>query len=94
MADALEFDIGALDSLTVEQIEWMEEALGGVSLTEVLPTPENPNRPWGKVLRAFAYASVKTDNPEFTVADAGKIVVRLNGTSPNPPTKRAPRKRG
>ena len=87
MADELTFDLGSLDSMTVEQIEWMEEALGA-SLTSALPTPQEPDKPMGRLLRAFAYATARANDPDFTIEDAGKLRVTFGGEAV-PPT--APR---
>jgi hypothetical protein len=79
----LTFNFEALNDLTIEQIEWMEDALGG-SLSAHLPTPDNPDRPMGRVLRAFGYAVMRAENPDFTVEDAGKL--RVSFADSDPPT--------
>lgn len=67
-------DVFDLDSLTVEEVEILEEVTG-VSMDEAFA----PGRPKGRALRALAYISGRRADPEFTLEDAGKVRLALSG---------------
>lgn len=71
------FDLGAVDDFTVEQVEWMYEILEGA--------PDPPPR--SLMLRAFAYATLKAENPDATVEDAKKMKVKFGVPPTVPPTR-------
>ena len=67
------FDIAEIDidTLKIREIEELEE-IAGVSV-DSLDDPEDPK---GKVMRALAYIVKKRENPDFTLEDAGELVIK------------------
>lgn len=66
-----------LDSLTVGEIEEIEE-ITGCPIDKVF----DADRPRGKALRAIGFVVKRRDNPAFTLEDAGNLVVRLGEPDP------------
>lgn len=68
-----------LDALTVAEIEVIEEIVGA-------PIDEafGVGKPRGKALRALGFVVKKRENPDFTLEDAGNLVVKL--AEPDPTT--------
>jgi hypothetical protein len=66
--DALELD---LDTLKIREIEELEE-LTGVSVDML----QEPGQPKGLVLKVMAYLSRKRTDPDFTLEQAGELVLR------------------
>lgn len=69
----------SLDSLRVHEIEAIEEITG-------LPIDEAfaHGKPRGKAMRALGYVVRKRDNPDFTIEDAGNLIVHLGESSADP----------
>jgi hypothetical protein len=59
-----------LDSLTIEEIEFVEDYTG-YAIDEI----QQPGVKKGKLLRAFAYVQERRTNPSFSLEDAGKLNV-------------------
>lgn len=59
------------DSLTIDEIDLIEETAGS-DLDEIVAGRIRK----GKVLRAFALVALRRDNPDATLADAGKVDVK------------------
>ena len=76
MPEYLEVDI---ESLTVADIEAIEEILE--EPLDVYLDAKNP-RPRGKLLRAFGYVVKRRDNPDFTIEDAGNLIVKMAEPDP------------
>lgn len=76
MSDELSIE---LESLTVGEIEEIEE-ITGYPIDKVF----DGDRPRGKVLRAIGFVVKRRENPDFTLEDAGRLVVRL--AEPDPTT--------
>ena len=55
-----------LDDLTLDEIEALEEAAGGVPFSEI-------NYGSSKGMRAFTYVLMKRENSELTLADVGSV---------------------
>lgn len=70
-----------LGELRVSEIEQIEEIVG-VPIDQAF----GANNPRGKALRALGYVVKKRENPEFTIEDAGNLIVRL---AEDPPTSAA-----
>ena len=66
-AIATEIDI---NSLTIDELDLVEEVTGA-PLEDVMAGKARAT----KVLRAFALVALRRDNPEATLADAGKVDV-------------------
>ncbi len=66
-----------IESLTVAEIETIEEIVG-----ESVDTAFGEGKPRGKLLRAIGYVVKKRENPEFTIEDAGNLVVKLSDSDP------------
>ncbi len=66
--DPVEVDI---ETLKIREIEELEE-ISGMSV-DSLDTGDVPK---GKLLRALAYIVKKRDNPDFTLEDAGELVIK------------------
>lgn len=62
-----------LDSLTLNEIIALEELTGEAmpSIGELLTS----GKPVGKTLRAIAYIVKRRENPEFTLEQAGDLVI-------------------
>jgi hypothetical protein len=69
--DVVDFDLSALNDLTIEEIEMVEDIIDA-------PIDELSSKGMkkGKVLRALAYINARRTNPEFTLEEAGKFRVR------------------
>lgn len=68
-----------LEALTVAEIETIEEIVGA-PIDKVFVE----DRPRGKALRALGYVIRRRENPDFTIEDAGNLIVRL--AEPDPTT--------
>lgn len=68
-----------LDSITIAEIEEIEEA-AGAPFDQVFQS----DKPKGKMLRAMAYVIMRRDNPDLTWEEAGKVVIRLGGEEDDP----------
>lgn len=68
-----------LDALRIREIEELEEIIDG-PFDQALAD----GRPKGKALRAIAYIVKRRENPDFTMEDAGELVIRLVGSSVDP----------
>ena len=66
-----------LDSLTVAEIETIEEIIEA-------PVDEAfaAGKPRGKTLRAIGFVMKRRENPDFTLEDAGNLVVKLSEPDP------------
>lgn len=69
-----------LDSLTIDEMETMEE-ITGAPFDEAF----GAGKPKAKVLRALAFIIKRREDPDFTLEDAGKLAIRLDA-DPVPPT--------
>jgi|13_taG_2_1085334.scaffolds.fasta_scaffold127592_2 hypothetical protein len=67
MAERLELNF---DDLTIGEIEEIEE-LTGRSIQSI----QDPEAPMGSTLRVLAYIIKRRDNPEFSLEDAGDLIV-------------------
>jgi hypothetical protein len=72
MADDETFKID-INSLRIREIEDIEE-ITGVSLAESF---SGTGKPMGKVLRALGYVVKRRENPDFTLEQAGELVISL-----------------
>lgn len=72
--DPLEVDI---ETLKIREIEELEE-ISGMSVDNL----EDSDVPKGKLLRALAYIVKRRENPEFTLEEAGELVIQT--ASPDP----------
>lgn len=70
-----------LKTLKIREIEEIEEILG-----EAMDVAFAQGRPKGKALRAVGYILRRRDNPDFTLEDAGELVINLTGDSVPDPT--------
>jgi hypothetical protein len=66
--DPVEVDI---ETLKIREIEELEE-ISGMSVDSL----DADDAPKGKLLRALAYIVKKRENPDFTLEDAGELVVK------------------
>tara|TARA_Y100001963_G_scaffold130593_1_gene187042 strand:- start:1288 stop:1539 length:252 start_codon:yes stop_codon:yes gene_type:complete len=66
--DPVEVDI---EALKIREIEELEE-ISGMSVDNL----EADDAPKGKLLRALAYIVKKRENPDFTLEDAGELVIK------------------
>lgn len=66
-----------LGELRVSEIEAIEEIIEGP-----IDKAFGENAPRGKALRALGYVVKRRENPDFTLEDAGNLIVRLNDTDP------------
>lgn len=69
-----------LDELKVREIIAIEDALG-----ESIDTAFAAGKPKGRVLQAIGLVMKQREDPNFTLEDAGELVVKL-GDAPVPPT--------
>jgi|TARA_R110002051_G_scaffold295592_2_gene361402 hypothetical protein len=67
MTERLELNF---DDLTIGEIEEIEE-LTGRSIQSI----QDPEAPMGSTLRVLAYIIKRRDNPEFTLEEAGDLIV-------------------
>jgi len=74
MSDELSIE---LDSLTVAEIETIEE-ITGKSIDQAFAD----GAPRGRVLRALGYVVKRRENPDFTIEDAGELVIKLSEPDP------------
>ena len=67
------FDIAEIDidTLKIREIEELEE-ISGMSVDSL----DADDAPKGKLLRALAYIVKKRENPDFTLEDAGELVIK------------------
>ncbi|MFI6861297.1 hypothetical protein ACIBKZ_15580 [Streptomyces sp. NPDC050421] len=79
--DVLSLDI---DSLTLDEIDDIEEIIDGP-----LDSLSKPGARKAKLLKAMAYVIKKRDNPDFTIADAGRLKISLKASKANPPVTSA-----
>ena len=70
----LNIDLG---ELTVSEIETIEEVMG-----EPFDTAFADGKPRGKMLRAIGYVVKRRANPDFTLEDAGNLIVKLAEPDP------------
>lgn len=61
-----------LESLTIAEIEEVEDIIDG-PIDEAM----QPGQRKGKVLRALGFIIKRRDDPNFTLEDAGKLVLKL-----------------
>lgn len=66
-----------LESLRVSEIETIEELIDGP-----IDKAFDDDKPRGKVLRAIGYVVKRRTNPDFTLEDAGNLVVKLGEPDP------------
>ena len=66
-----------LDELRVSEIEAIEEIVG-----ESVDTAFAVGKPRGKLLRAIGFVVKRRENPDFTIEDAGNLIVRLGEPDP------------
>jgi hypothetical protein len=66
-----------IESLTVADIETIEDIVG-----ESIDTAFAEGKPRGKLLRAIGFVVKRRENPEFTIEDAGNLVVKLSDSDP------------
>lgn len=66
-----------INELTVSEIEEIEDLLE-MSIDEAF----GRGSPRGKAMRAIGFIAARRDNPEFTWADAGALVVRFAEPDP------------
>jgi hypothetical protein len=70
-----------LQTLKVREIEEIEEIIGcGFDVAFA------PGAPKGKVMRALAWVTRKRTDPEFTLEQAGEMVIKLAEAEPDPTT--------
>ena len=68
-----------LQTLKVREIEEIEEIIGvGFDVAFSAGSPK------GKVMRALAYVTRKRTDPEFTLEQAGEMVIKLADDEPDP----------
>lgn len=70
----------SLDELTVAEIETIEEIVG-LPIDRAFGDRDAP-QPRGKVLRALGFVVKRRDNPDFTLEDAGNLVIRMSEPDP------------
>lgn len=70
-----------LKTLKIREIEEIEEILG-----EAMDVAFAQGQPKGKALRAVGYILRRRDNPDFTLEDAGELVINLTGDPAPDPT--------
>jgi hypothetical protein len=68
-----------LDSLKIREIEEIEEA-AGVPLGQLLAG----DKPMGKGLRVIGWVVKKRTIPDFTLEQAGELVIKLDSSEPDP----------
>tara|TARA_B100000029_G_C17553738_1_gene951008 strand:- start:1185 stop:1460 length:276 start_codon:yes stop_codon:yes gene_type:complete len=66
--DPVEVDV---ETLKIREIEELEE-ISGMSVDSL----DSDDAPKGKLLRALAYIYKKRENPDFTLEDAGELVIK------------------
>lgn len=77
MADEV-FEVN-LQSLKIREIEEIEDALGaGVDAAFA------EGQPRGKALRVVAWVLKKRADPDFTLEQAGELVIQFDGGGPDP----------
>jgi hypothetical protein len=67
MTERLELNF---DDLTIGEIEEIEEITG-----RSIQSIQDPEAPMGSTLRVLAYIIKRRDNPEFTLEEAGDLIV-------------------
>lgn len=74
--DFLEIDLANLRIREIEEIEAIAEA----------PFDElfSGGKPKGKALRAIGYVVKRRENPDFSIEDAGDLIVKLTDPEPDP----------
>jgi len=77
-ADADVFEI-SLEDLKIREIEEIEEILGAG-----LDAAFKEGAPKGKAMRAVAFVQRKRTQPDFTLEQAGELVIRLQEPEPDP----------
>ncbi|MBD0712556.1 hypothetical protein OHA38_20445 [Streptomyces sp. NBC_01732] len=73
-----------LDSLSIDEIETIEEIIDGP-----LDDLAKPGARKAKMLRAMALVIMQRKDPSFTAADAGKLRISLKGKKKADPTQRS-----
>lgn len=73
-----------LDSLKIREIEEIEEIVG-----ESIETAFADGKPRGKALRALGYVVRRRTQPDFTLEQAGELVIRLDAATEADPTPAA-----
>lgn len=68
-----------MDSLTIDEIEEIEEIVGGA-----IDSAFAAGQPKGKALRALGYITRRRTDPDFTLDQAGQLVVKLEQPEPRP----------
>lgn len=68
-----------LESLTISEIEQIEDIIDG-AIDEAM----QPGQRKGKVLRAIGYIIKRRENPNFTLEDAGGLVLKLDDDPADP----------
>lgn len=66
-----------LDTLRVREIEDIEEIIG-----EPIDSAFAEGKPRGKVLRAIGYVVKRRENPDFTIEDAGDLIISMPDADP------------
>lgn len=74
----LDLDLG---SLTIDELEMVEEALGGVSIEDAF----KPGQRRAPVLRAIAWVVLRREDPDATLEDAGRVRISMSDAG-DPPT--------
>ncbi|MGE3620744.1 MAG: hypothetical protein AB7L84_09805 [Acidimicrobiia bacterium] len=67
----------SLDGLKIREIEEIEEIISGP-----IGSAFAEGKPQGKVLRAIAYVVKRRSDPDFTLEDAGELVVKFPEPEP------------
>ncbi|MFE6159811.1 hypothetical protein ACFQ7F_12970 [Streptomyces sp. NPDC056486] len=73
-----------IDSLTLDEIEIIEDLIDAP-----LDSLSKPGQKKARLLKAMAYVIKRRDNPDFTLADAGRLKIQLKGNVANPPATNA-----
>lgn len=66
-----------LEALKIREIEEIEE-ITGTPIDQLF----DAERPRGQVLRALGYVVKRRDNPDFTLEDAGELVIKVADADP------------
>ncbi|MEU8791560.1 hypothetical protein [Streptomyces sp. NPDC048643] len=70
-----------LDSLTIDEIDAIEEITG-----QPLDALNKPGARRAPMLKAMAFVVMKRKNPEFSIEDAGRLRINLKGKGKADPT--------
>ena len=70
-----------LDNLRIREIEEIEEIIGGP-----FDQAFGEGKPRGKALRAIGFVVKRRTNPDFTIEQAGELIIRLGEPDPTTAT--------